>query len=302
MQQNYNILNDILVQKDYVNNPIIKTAFEYFKQLPINDKKLISDYKSEMDSDDWNDKPLEISYTVINWILQQKSRTLLYMPELLESGSLTKEQFIHQIFSAKKLINILSYFPKISGNNSFNLYRGDTNELGNFIIKNNKNNQISLFSFLSTSLNLSVASNFSRGCLLCINIPSGFPIPYISDKLTLNYSSNIDIQDTSESEVLLPLGCTFKLFGIYNNIQVNGKLVNLFYLQLVSFGPHNTRNFWNNYVKMAEDLYNKIPKENNNEQTIEIEGGNKKKIRKSKKYRKIKKGKNIKKYNKSRKN
>jgi hypothetical protein len=300
MQQNYNnIPNDILIQKDYLNNPFIKAAYEYYKQLSIEDKNLITDYKSEMDSDDWEDKPLEITYTVINWILQQKSRTLLYMPELLESGAISKEQFINQIFSAKKLIDILSNFPKIQGNNSINLYRGDTNELGNFIIKNLKNNQISLYSFLSTSVNLSVATNFSRGCLLCINIPSGNPIPFISDKLTMNYSFNINNQDTSESEVLLPLGCTFKLLGNYNNIQVNGKFVNLIYLQLVSFGPHNTRNFWSNYVKTAEDLYDKIPKENNQQnEEMDVEGGSK--LSRKNKNKKSRKNKN--KNKKSRKN
>jgi hypothetical protein len=193
------------------------------------------------------------------------------MPELLESGAISKEQFMNQIFSAKKLINILSNFPKIQGSNSIHLYRGDTTELGNFIIKNLKNNQISLYSFISTSLNLSVASNFSRGCLLCINIPSGNPIPFISDKLTMSYSSNIDNQDTSESEVLLPLGCTFKLLGIYDNVKVNEKIVKVIYLELISFGPHNTRNFWSNYVKTAEDLYDKIPKEDKNEDKIDFD-------------------------------
>ena len=132
-----NVPNNLLIQSDYVNNSFIKAAFDYFKQLSIPDKQLITDYKSEMDSDDWTDKPLEITYTVINWILQHKSRKLVYMPELIESGALTKQQFTNQILSAKKLNNILSNFPQIK-DNSINVYRGDTNELGNYILKNLK--------------------------------------------------------------------------------------------------------------------------------------------------------------------
>jgi hypothetical protein len=30
MQQNNNILNNLLIQSDYVNNPFIKAAFEYY--------------------------------------------------------------------------------------------------------------------------------------------------------------------------------------------------------------------------------------------------------------------------------
>jgi hypothetical protein len=312
MQQNNdnNVPNNLLIQSDYVNNPFIKAAFEYFKQLSIPDKQLITDYKSEMDSDDWTDKPLEITYTVINWILQHKSRKLVYMPELIESGALTKQQFTNQILSAKKLNSILSNFPQIK-DNSINVYRGDTTELGNYIIKNLKNNQISIYSFLSTSVNLSVATNFSSGCLLCINIPSGNPIPFISDKLTMNYSFDINNQDTSESEVLLPLGCTLKLLANYDNIQVNGKKVNLIYLQLISFGPHNTRNFWLNYVKTAENLYDKIQKdvkqeERDSKSESEVEGGSRKYNKKknstrTRNYRKVSKNKKLRKSKKNKK-
>ena len=310
-KNNDNVPNNLLIQSDYVNNTFIKAAFEYFKQLSIPDKQLITDYKSEMDSDDWTDKPLEITYTVINWILQHKSRKLVYMPELIESGALTKQQFTNQILSAKKLNNILSNFPQIK-DNSINVYRGDTNELGNYILKNLKNNQISLYSFLSTSVNLSVATNFSRGCLLCINIPSGNPIPFISDKLTMNYSFDINNQDTSESEVLLPLGCTFKLLGNYDNIQINGKKVNLIYLQLISFGPHNTRNFWLNYIKTADNLYDKIQKDvkkddgDDKKDESDVEGGSRKNNKKKNStktinYRKVCKNKKLRKSKKNKK-
>jgi hypothetical protein len=209
-----NSLNNILTQSNYINNITIQNAFQYFLSLPDEDKQLITDYKSEMDSDDWMDKPLKITYTVINWILQQKSRILLYMPELLESNAITKEQFVQQIYSAEKLIDILSGFPISS--DGINVYRGDTIELCDYISSKISNKQITLYSFLSTSLNLSVATNFSQGCLLCINIPSGNPIPFISDKLTMNYITNINnnSNDTSESEILLPLGCTFKLLNV----------------------------------------------------------------------------------------
>ena len=169
---NNNILQELLTQFNYVSSVVIQQSFQYFLSLPQDDTQLIIDYKSEMDSDDWIDKPLNISYNVINWILQHKSRILLYMPELLESGAITKEQFVDQIYNAEKLINILSNFPLISSinnnNKGINVYRGDTTELCNYITNKSKNKQITLFSFLSTSLNLSVATNFSQGCLLCI--------------------------------------------------------------------------------------------------------------------------------------
>jgi len=207
-------INTIFNQTEFINNINVKKAFEYYLHLPIDDKNLINDYKSEMDSDDWSDKPLEISYTVINWILQQKSRVLLYLPELVESGAITKEQFLNQVYNAQKLMDILFKFPIINETDGINVFRGDTLEFGNYLLNNLKNNQISLYSFISTSLNLSVATNFSKGYLFCINIPSGYPLPFISDKLTMNYSFDINNSDTSESEVLLPLGCTFQLLDI----------------------------------------------------------------------------------------
>lgn len=265
-------INTIFNQSEFINNINVKKAFEYYLNLPIDDKNLINDYKSEMDSDDWTDKPLEISYTVINWILQQKSRILLYLPELVESGAITKEQFLNQVYNAQKLMDILFKFPIINESDGINVYRGDTIDFGNYLLKNLKNNQISLYSFISTSLNLSVATNFSKGYLFCINIPSGYPLPFISDKLTMNYSFDINNQDTSESEVLLPLGCTFQLLDIKNQQQINGKIINIIYLKLISFGPHNTRNFWNNYIKIANNVY---------ENKLNRKGG-----KKSRKYKK----------------
>ena len=231
---------DILEQQDYTKNIDVQNSFLHYQHLKENETQLITDYKSEMDPDDWVDKPLQISYPVVNWLTQQKSRKLAYVPELLESNALTEEQLMDQIHNASKLISILSSFPKLT--NSVNVYRGDTNETCNFIKEKMHKKQITLHSFLSTSMNISVAANFSNGCLLCINIPSGYSLPFISDKLTTNYSSNISESDTSESEVLLPLGSSFKLLGIYHNIVLNGKELTIYHLQLISFGQYNTRN------------------------------------------------------------
>lgn len=287
MEQNDNLDDDMLNKIPYVNNEFIKNAFEHYNNLPPIDKKIITDYKSEMDPDDWNDNPLDIAYNVINWILLQtnKNRKLSYTPELLESGVLTKKQFMNQIWSAKKLFKILSNFPKIVGNDSIQVYRGDTSEMSKFIISNKKK-QITLYSFLSTSVNISVAKNFSRGCLLCIEIPSGNPIPFISDKLTMNYNFNVENSDTSESEVLLQLGCTFKFIKNYD-ININDKKTNVIYLELLSFGPRETRNFWDNYITLADELYEKI-------QIEKIEYGGK--YTKRKKNKKIIKHYTLKKY------
>ena len=48
--QNNDLLNYLLTQKDYVNNSSIQNAFHYYHSLNEMQKKLINDYKSEMDS------------------------------------------------------------------------------------------------------------------------------------------------------------------------------------------------------------------------------------------------------------
>jgi hypothetical protein len=285
---NNDILNYLLTQKDYVNNSSIQNAFNYNRSLNEMQKKLINDYKSEMDPDDWGDKPLDITYTVINWILQQKSRQLDYKPDLIDSGVITEEQFMNQINNAQQLTNILSSFP--TNKENIILYRGENNDFEKYFLSNVSQNQITLYSFLSTSTNLSVATNFSRGVLLCFLLPSSNPLPFISDVLTMNYNTNISDANTnsSESEVLLPLGCTFTLQGVFNNINVNGKILNVYYLKLLSFGPHKTRNFWPNYTKMAKQIYDKYTMEQQEGNNYMEAGKKKRRKRKTRKQRKQK--------------
>jgi hypothetical protein len=271
---------EILEQQNYTENIDVQHSFSHYQTLEENERQLITDYKSEMDPDDWVDKPLQISYPVVNWITQQKSRKLAYVPELLESNALTKEQFMDQIQNASKLISILSSFPRLK--NSINVYRGDTTETCNFIKEKIHKKQITLHTFLSTSMNISVATNFSNGCLLCINIPSGYPLPFISDKLTANYSSNISENDTSESEVLLPLGCSFKLLGIYHNMESSEKELTIYHLQLISFGQYNTRNLWSDYEKLSKRIYSELyvtkTKNSKSRKRMKIKGGFTKKM------------------------
>jgi len=281
----------VLKQQDYINNDSVQRSFYYYLNLDDNAKKLIDDYKSEMDYDDWEDHPLDITYTVINWILQHKSRNLDYRPELIEHGVLTEEQFMNQMYNAERLNYLLQSFPLAT--NPVILYRGESNDFGKYFIENKRRNQITLYSFLSTSTNLSVATNFSRGTLLCFILPSGNPLSFISNKLTMNYNTSFTYnQDSSESEVLLPLGCTFQLLGMNNDVVINGKQLNVYYLQVLSVGPHQTRNFWSNYIKMAKNLYDKYKVEI--EEEMEIGGSFVKKKRKSRKgkvkRRKTKKG------------
>jgi hypothetical protein len=289
VKKQFDIDIDILEQQNYTENKDIQNSFLHFQHLEDNEKQLITDYKSEMDPDDWVDKPLQISYPVVNWLTQQKSRKLAYVPELLESNALSEEQLMDQIHNASKLISILSSFPKLK--NSINVYRGDTNDTCKFIKVKMHKKQITLHTFLSTSMNISVATNFSKGCLLCISIPSGYSLPFISDKLTTNYSSNISESDTSESEVLLPLGSSFKLLGIYHNIVLNGKELTIYHLQLISFGHHNTRNLWSDYEKLSKRIYSELhvaetmsPKSNSKTKSksrkrMKIKGGFTKKYR-----------------------
>ena len=299
--QNNDLLNYLLTQKDYVNNSSIQNAFNYYHSLNEMQLKLINDYKSEMDPDDWEDKPLDITYTIINWILQQKSRQLDYKPDLVDSGVLTEQQFMNQINNAQQLTNILLSFPMNKEN--IILYRGENNDFEKYFLSNVSQNQITLYSFLSTSTNLSVATNFSRGALLCFLLPSNNPLPFISDILTMNYNTNINDSNTnsSESEVLLPLGCTFTLQGKFNNININGKIMNIYYLQLLSFGPHNTRNFWPNYTKMAKQIYDKYTVEKQEDNNYMEAGKKKQRKRKTRKQKKTRKQRKTNKHKKTRK-
>lgn len=120
-----------------------------------------------------------------------------------------------------------------------------------------KGDDLTMYSFVSTSLNKAVAEKFAVKYILYINLSRGTPLPFISDKLTLNY--NLDIQTisnepSSESEVLLPFGCTFKLISKGTQM-VRGSEVDVYYLQLVKFGKKETRHFNKEFTKKSMDLF-----------------------------------------------
>jgi len=238
---------------EYVTNPFIINSYAYYKSLDENAKILINQYNAEMDASDWSDKPLDITYTVANWILQHRVKYSRYIPNLLKEHALTKEQFINQIINANTLVKILELFPRNKGiNSSITVFRGERLELEKYI---HGRKQISLFSFLSTSLNLKVANAFNKGTLLVITIPPGNPLPFISDHLSTNYPTG---PESSESEILLPPGSTFIVDGYTKNVTVLGKTTYVFYLTLLRFGQHDTRGTWNRYSKNTNKLYNEV--------------------------------------------
>ena len=237
-------IEQLVTQQPYTNEegPIAK-SYAYYGTLDADERMLLDHYKAEMDPDDWADKPLDITYTVINWILLHRSKNVPYVPTLVKEHALTKDQFNHQLASAKKMMEILYAFPRST--KSINVYRGDTHTVGEYL---KMHKQVSIYSFLSTSVNLSVATRFNKGSLLVIHIPAGNPLPFISDRL-----NEASVQ--SESEVLLPLGCTFVVNGYYEDVMINGTVRDVFYLTLVKFGPHDTRHFWSKSERNADRLY-----------------------------------------------
>jgi len=242
------------LQIDYTQNPFIRQSYIHYKGLDEKDKELINAYKAEMDASDWEDKPLDITYTVINWILYHKAIPMRNTPNLLKEHALTKKQFVKQIEYAHHLVDILSNFPRIDGqDNGITVFRGETPTLGEYI--KSKKEEISIYSFLSTTVNLEVATTFSKGVLLVIHIPAGNPLPFISDHLSLNYRKGTT---SSESEVLLSPGSTFVINGYIDNVEVLGKKCDVFYLKLLRLGPHDTRGLWNRYTKNTNTLYNEL--------------------------------------------
>ena len=253
------------LQIDYTQNKFIQQSYIHYMKLNPKDKELINAYKAEMDASDWADKPLDITYTVINWILYRlRSTPMRNMPNLLTDRALTKEQFVNQIIHAKRLVDILSTFPKITEGvnnigipNHITVFRGETAKLGKFIKRQNK--ETSIYSFLSTTMNLEVAAAFNKGILLVIHIPANKPLPFISDHLSLNYRKGTS---SSESEVLLPPGSTFQINGYVDNATVFGKNCDVIYLTLIQFGPDDS--MWKNLNKNANALYNTLYSEKMN--------------------------------------
>lgn len=242
------------LQIDYTKNECIQQSYIHYMKLNAKDKELINAYKAEMDASDWADKPLDITYTVVNWILYHKAIPMRNTPNLLKEHALTKEQFVNQIHYAHHLVDILSSFPRIEGrDNGITVFRGETAALGEYI--KSKKEGISIYSFLSTTVNLKVATTFSKGILLVIHIPAGNPLPFISDHVSLNYRKGTT---SSESEVLLAPGSTFLINGYIDNVEVLGTKCDVFYLTLVRFGPHDTRGLWPRFTNNTNKLYNEL--------------------------------------------
>jgi hypothetical protein len=275
-------------QVDYSNDPDFLKSFDYYNSIDEETKKLIQDYKSEIDPDDWANYPLKIQYSVANWMAQNwtpanitfrnssenKSSTSLRRstkntkskvtkPDLL--SVITENEYATQIQSSIQLSNILCKFPKIKYNDKIVLYRGGGGPSPfTQVLRNNlktKGNMFTIYSFISTSANKRVATEFTIDYFLYINIYEGMPLPFISNILSLNYNLNIGSDEpTSESEVLLPIGCTFKLISKTKE-NINGKMVDTYYVDLIKFGRPNTRHFNTVFKRVALNALKNIPKD-----------------------------------------
>lgn len=274
------------IQSDYTIDPDFIRSFEYYKSTNEETKTLIRDYKSEIDPDDWKDYPLKINYAVVNWISQNwtpanitikrdsksksttssnrptiNSKSNVIVPDLL--SVMSKDDYETQIQNSIELSKKLSEFPKIKYNDKIVLYRGGGPSPFTQVLRSNlkkKGNMITIYSFISTSANKNVAMQFSTDYFLYINIYKEMPLPFVSDILSLNY--NLDIgsdEPTSESEVLLPIGCTFKLI-LKKEENINGKIVDAYYLDLIKFGRSNTRHFNSVFKSVSLKAFKNIDK------------------------------------------
>jgi hypothetical protein len=263
----------------------IQRSIDYYHDLSEADKTLINHYKAEMDPDDWEDNPLKISYIVINWLLKKKEKEpVTYVPELIESGVISKEELSQQVENAEHLYNILESFPTVTDKNGIMVYRGKT--CGN-IINKKIGTPITMSNFLSTSTSFAVGARFAareKPCIMRIRIPTGTPLPYISETLD---------PTTSEAEVLLPPGSTFKLIG-----KTMEGIYNIYDFDLVRFGRIKTRNFWPEYQSLARTIPLKRKNSSSSSRSAKrnnkSSGGGKKRTQKKK--RKYKKKQTKKKY------
>ena len=153
-----------------------------------------------------------------------------------------------------ELLNDILYTSPTITSESIYLYRGEPCRriLTNY---NKTTKQVTIYTLLSTSLNLTVAKSFTRGenCIMRFKIPRGNHLPFISNILSMGYR---DGSNTSESEVLLPIGCVFQIENPRGTIlQSDGVDYRVYDFTLVKFGNHHTRNFWTDYKKLAITLY-----------------------------------------------
>ena len=277
-------------QVDYSRDPDFINSFQYYNSIDEETKKLIQDYKSEIDPDDWNGNPLRINYLIANWMAQnwtpanitvrnnsennssksitssrrsaKNTKSKVLKPDLL--SVISEDEYTTQIQSSIQLSKILCKFPKIKYNDKITLYRGGGPSPFTQVLRNNlkkRGNMITIYSFISTSANKRVATEFSTDYFLYINIYKGMPLPFISNILSLNYNVNIgNNEPTSESEVLLPIGCTFKLI-LKTKENINGKIVDAYYIDLIKFGRLETRHFNTVFKSVALNAFKNIPKD-----------------------------------------
>lgn len=214
-----------MAQTDIQND--VQNALNYYRTtLSASAKELVAHYKAEMEPDDWIEKPLKISYVALNWALKNKKTRVAYTPELISSGAVTPAQLEDQVKHGKALSEALERFPRIKSHAGITVYRGKP--CGS-IQRVPIGADVTMYNFLSTSLNLAVATRFSeRGehpCLMRINLPKGNPLPFVGG---------------GEQEVLLPSGSTFTLKA-KNLEHINGRNYTVYDFTLLRFGSIKTR-------------------------------------------------------------
>jgi hypothetical protein len=252
---------------------MVEAAADWYTALTQKDpeaKKIIFDYMSEIDADDWAEGiKLDLSYELINFILKQrhsKRKDLSYHPELLQT--VDTSDMINQVTNARKLQRYLYCAPPVTKDifthPYFYLYRGfryDDYYFG--LAKNllNSNNKIlTIPFFLSTSINRDVAKRFTatdKKCLWVIAMPHGTPLSFIRE-----IRPNDDINECNECEVLLNVGAVLELQQCItsgtNGVRYNELIENdadiCFIFKMVGYSAYaGLRNFWSQVQRTAID-------------------------------------------------
>jgi ADP-ribosyltransferase exoenzyme len=274
---------------DYISKTDIIKSYEHFMLLSTEERELLTQYKGELEDDDWKDfagqpefsEKGPLNYVVINFLLKTNLDIPLRRepPKLIKR--LTLDHWKKQIISCADLIYLLYHYPKSKeehilyrGQPQYDFYEG-LSEGKTFVVE----------PFYSTTLNIQVAKNFGHRTpthLIKIIIPKNTILPFISERLTLEPN----IEGGSESEILLPPNCSYQYMGKTMEHDCEVYNIRLVDVPKISRSIIVLRKYMLDSLKpKAEEIHGRYYKEREEEEDEEGSGKKKKKSKRKKKNR-----------------
>jgi len=266
--------------EDYTSNPYVILSYEHFLSLSTENKELLTQYKGEIDEDDWRrfaddsrfKKKGPLNYVVINFLLKT-TPLKREPPELIRR--LTIRDWKKQILSCIDLIDLLNQFPTTE--EEIFVYRGQPQY--DFYEQLHEGETFVIEPFFSTTLNIEVAKNFGSRKpthLIKLLIPKNTILPFISEKLTLTPN----VIGGSESEILFPPNCRYQYMG--KTTEDGREIYNIQIVEVPRLLRGFKTSFKNAFEPKSKEIYEKYYKENSDEE----DGSGKKKKSKRKKKNK----------------